>query len=119
MEENKKILNVFGQIVAQEVFDNNFRFIKNDLSDLAMTEGYTNLFANMSKLEKIEIENYTYETIRGCLFDFLRIFEENTQFKLVYEEANKQVNLNEISEMLKSEPIIENGWIEKFSKIAH
>jgi len=34
-------------------------------------------------------------------------------------EDGKQVNLVEISEMLKAEPIIENGWIERFSKYAN
>ncbi len=29
--------------------------------------------------------------------------------KIYYEDENPQVNLNKISEMLKSEPIIENG----------
>ena len=49
---------------------------------------------------------------------FLGIFEEHERFKLIYEEDEKQVNLVEISEMLKVEPIIENGWIERFSKYA-
>ncbi|WP_264847182.1 hypothetical protein [Capnocytophaga catalasegens] len=39
----------------------------------------------------------------------LGIFEENEQFKLIYEENGKQVDLMKISEMLKAEPIIENG----------
>ena len=41
---------------------------------------------------------------------------KNEQFKLSYEVNNQKVNLAEISEMLKAEPIIENGWIERFSK---
>ncbi|CAL2106423.1 hypothetical protein T190115A13A_210077 [Tenacibaculum sp. 190524A02b] len=35
----------------------------------------------------------------------------------MYYEVNEQkVNLVEISELLKAEPIIDNGWIERFSK---
>lgn len=54
----------------------------------------------------------------GTLFDFLKIFEEHPEFKIIYEENGQQVNLVEISEMLKAEPIIENGWIDRFSKEA-
>ena len=49
------------------------------------------------------------------MFNFLRVIEEHQEYKLIYEEDGKQVNLIEISEMLKSEPIIANGWIERFS----
>jgi len=37
---------------------------------------------------------------------------------LIYEENGQQINLVEISEMLKAEPLGENGWIERFSKYA-
>ncbi|MFS4418470.1 hypothetical protein [Maribacter sp. 2307ULW6-5] len=70
----------------------------------------------MSDIQKEEIERYTNEILKGSIFDFLRIFEENEQFKIIYQENGKQVNLVEISEMLKAEPIIENGWIARFSK---
>ena len=58
------------------------------------------------------------ESIGDTIFNILRIFEEDERFKLIYEEDGKQINLVEISEMLKAEPIIENGWIERFSKYA-
>jgi hypothetical protein len=54
------------------------------------------------------------------LFDFLKIFEENPQYKLIYEEnIGHQINLLEISEMPKAEPIIENGWIKRFSELVN
>ncbi|GIZ16111.1 hypothetical protein RCZ03_21110 [Capnocytophaga catalasegens] len=49
------------------------------------------------------------EILRTTMFSMLGIFEENEQFKLIYEENGKQVDLMKISEMLKAEPIIENG----------
>ncbi|WP_299312550.1 hypothetical protein [uncultured Aquimarina sp.] len=51
-------------------------------------------------------------------FNFFKIFEEHQAFRLIYEEDGKRVNLVEISEMLKAEPTIENGWISRFSKYA-
>ena len=116
MKTEKSILDEYGKVMIQSVFDNQYNFIKNDIKDLAETEGYKNLFGNMTPLQKREIENYTNELLRGCLFEFLKIFEENDEFKLIYEEDGQQVNLVEISEMLKAEPIIDNGWIERFSR---
>ena len=114
MEANK-ILDKFGNLVATEMFDSQYRFVLNKIEDLAQTEGYKKLFNGMSEEQKKEIEYYTREILKGASFDFLRIFEEHPEFKIVYEENGQQVDLNKISEMLKAEPIIENGWIQKFS----
>ena len=116
MKNSQEILNKFGEILINNVFDNQYKFIKSSIKDLSRTEEYKNLFDNMSVIQKDEMENYTKEILQGALFDFLNIFEENEEFKIVYEEDGKQVNLVEISEMLKSEPIIEGGWIDRFSK---
>ncbi|MCA0365326.1 MAG: hypothetical protein LCH67_14890 [Bacteroidetes bacterium] len=116
MKSNKEILDHFGNLLACEVFDSQYRFILNEISDLSQTDGYTNLFQKMNEVQKKEIENYTREILEGALFDFLRIFEEYPEFKIVYEENGEQIDLNKISEMLKAEPIIDNGWIKRFSK---
>lgn len=116
MKSDTEILNDFGKFVAQDVFDSQYRFILNKVQDLAQTEGYINLFEGMDRQEKLEMEYYTREILKGALFDFLRVFEEHPEFKIVYEEDGKQVDLNRISEMLKAEPIIEDGWIQRFSK---
>ena len=118
MKSNDKILNEFGNILIENVYDAQLRFIMNSIKDLSPTEGYTNLFKNMNEIQKKEIEKYTKEILSGALFDFLNLFEEKEDYKLIYEEDGKQVDLVKISEMLKAEPIIENGWIDRFSKYA-
>jgi hypothetical protein len=114
LKTNQEILDGFGKLITNEVFDNQYKFILNKI-DLAQTDEYRNLFHNMSGIQKSEMENYTKEILKGALFDFLQIFEKNEQYKLIYEEGGKQADLSKISEMLKAEPIIENGWIERFS----
>jgi hypothetical protein len=116
MKSNLEILNQFGNLVANEVFDNQYRFILNKINDLEQTEGYKNLFLGMTPKQKEEIEFYTREILKGAIFDFLRIFEEHPEYKIIHEESGQQVDLNKISEMLKAEPIIDNGWIQRFSK---
>ena len=116
MKSNVEILDEFGQLITKEVFDKQYKFILNKVEDLAQTEGYKNLFTGMNYEQKKEIEFYTREILKGSIFDFLRVFEENNTFKIVYENDGQNVDLNQISDMLKSEPIIMNGWIERFSK---
>ena len=55
-------------------------------------------------------------SIEMSIFELFNIFEENEEFKIIYEEDGKQVDLVKISEMLKAELMIENGWIDRFSK---
>lgn len=119
MKSNNEILNQFGEIIIKNVYDKQLRFIMNNIKDLSQTEGYINLFNDMSNVQKKEIEKYTKEILSGAVFDFLNLFEEDERFKLIYQEEGKQVDLVKISEMLKAEPIIENGWIERFSKYAN
>jgi len=52
---------------------------------------------------------FNKENIKSLLFDFLNFFEENTEYKIIYEEGGQQVDLTKISEMLKAKLIIENG----------
>ena len=79
---------------------------------------YVELFKKMNNKDFSILQKYLEESIGDTIFNILRIFEEDERFKLIYEEDGKQINLVEISEMLKAEPIIENGWIERFSKYA-
>lgn len=116
MKSKNEILDEFGFLIARKVFDNQYSFILNNTLDLAQTEGYKNLFNDMSTIQKKEIEFYTKEILKGAIFDFLNIFEENDHFKIIYENDGQKANLVDISEMLKAEPIIENGWISRFSQ---
>ena len=108
-----------GKHVGSDVFDSSYGSIVEILDGTCpnlLMRDKIELFNKFSPTEKEVIREYIFELISGTLHDFLRIFEENEQFKVVYEEDGEQVDLNKISEMLKSEPIIENGWIERFSK---
>lgn len=102
MDQNRLILDVFGKKLIQEVFELNYRVLKSNLE---------------FGVSKENLSNVSREILSNVLFDFLRLFEESEEFKIYYEKNNRKVNLTEISEMLKSEPIIENGWIDKYSKV--
>ncbi len=105
MKSNQIILDEFGKIMIHDVYDFNYKLLKNMIVHF---QDKNEIVENLDLICK--------ESFESTLFNFLKIFEENEQFKIVYEENGKQVNLVEISEMLKAEPIIENGWIARFSK---
>jgi hypothetical protein len=119
MKINQEILDKFGKIVVKSVFDDNFSYLNQILTGKTkwgQGKKYTNVFQKLENSDKKIIEEFFFEYLKTNIFSFLSIFEENEEFKLYYEENNQKVNLVEISEMLKAEPIIENGWIERFSK---
>lgn len=116
--ESKKILSKFGKLLITEAYDNHAALVKNDLEDLKQTERFKNLFSNMTVDQKAELENLSFEILSGLLFDFLRIFEENEAFKIIYESEGEKVDLVEISEMLKAEPTVQGGWIDRFSQFS-
>ena len=122
IKTNQEILDEFGKLLINDVLD---RYYKN--IDYIVENGYKNptmlhyneLFLKLNEKEKRNLIQFILENINSVMFDFLDLFEQNEKFKLVYEEDQKQINLVEISEMLKAEPLGENGWIERFSKYAN
>ncbi len=120
MKENKEILDEFGQKVIKGAFDpvyGNLRSLKDIENPPIMFREYSDFIKSLSENDFAILQKYLADRIGSCLFDFLRVFEENEEFKLTYEKDGRKVNLVEISEMLKAEPIIENGWIERFSQV--
>lgn len=118
MKTNKEILDQFGKYVGSDAFDSSYGSmieILNATCPNQMMQDKVELFSRFSREEKKIIKEYIYDLTSGTIFDFLRIFEEHPEFKIVYEENGNQVDLNKISEMLKAEPIIDNGWIQRFS----
>ena len=119
MKTNQEILDLFGRHVGSDAFDSSYGSIVEILNGTCpnlLMKDKMELFNKFTEKEKEIVKNYIYDLISGTIFDFLRVFEEHPEFKIIYEEDGQQVDLNKISEMLKAEPIIENGWIERFSK---
>lgn len=121
MKTNQEILDEFGKKVIDSILDRYYKAIPN-----IVKEGYKNptmshyndLFNKIEDDKKLVLSKFVLENINSILFDFLNFFEENEEFKLIYEKNGKQINLVEICEMLKAEPLGENGWIKRFSKYA-
>jgi hypothetical protein len=118
MKGNQEILDEFGKKVIENCLDGSIRHF----NSLRAKENPPILFKEKSDfLKSLNEEQYNAfkkiirSNVELVLFEFLKIFEEHPQFKILYEEDTRQVDLTKISEMLKAEPIIENGWIKRFS----
>ena len=121
MKTNQEILDTIGEEIIKFSFDpaiGNLLSLRIKENPPVIFKEYVELFKKMNNKEFSILQKYLEESIGDTIFNILRIFEEDGRFKLIYEEDGKQINLVEISEMLKAEPIIENGWIERFSKYA-
>ncbi|MBG7611037.1 hypothetical protein IU405_02135 [Polaribacter sp. BAL334] len=119
MKSNKEVLDEFGKKLINDCFDpsiNHLIVLKQMEQVPLVYNDFSKLFKSLPEQDFLIMKRYLRENTEAVLFNFLKIFEENEQFKLYFEENEQKVNLVEISEMLKAEPIIENGWIERFSK---
>lgn len=121
MKTNQEILDTIGEEIIKFSFDpaiGNLLSLRIKENPPVIFKEYVELFKKMNNKEFSILQKYLEESIGDTIFNILRIFEEHECFKLIYEENGKQINLVEISEMLKAEPLGENGWIERFSKYA-
>ena len=121
MKTNQEILDTIGEEIIKFSFDSaigNLLSLRIKENPPVIFKEYVELFKKMNNKDFSILQKYLEESIGDTIFNILRIFEEDGRFKLIYEEDGKQINLVEISEMLKAEPIIVNVWIERFSKYA-
>lgn len=120
MKLNQEILDELGKIVVNDIVDRNYKTIEKIIFKGTPNPNkakYYEAFSSLNESEKTLVKDFFIKNSHNLIFDFLKIFSENSQFKLIYEEGSEQVNLNEISESLMAELIIEDGWIARFSQV--
>ena len=119
MKSNREILDELGEKIVYNCFDG---LIKQMIS----IRNHTNppiIFQEKADFLK-SLDDYQFENFKKILrsnfevsfYEFFKIFEECQEYKIIYEAHGVQMNLNEISEMLKAEILIDNGWMERFSR---
>ncbi|MRJ11076.1 hypothetical protein EDL98_08285 [Ornithobacterium rhinotracheale] len=121
MKSNQEILDEFGKYIVSQVYDDSIKYLDELIgghTKWGTGKEYTEIFQKLNSEEKKILHEYVDDTIRTVIFGMLSIFEENEEYKIIYEEDGQQVDLVKISEMLKAEPLGENGWIDRFSKYA-
>lgn len=118
---SKEVLDRFGKIVTETVYDDavsHFINLINGTTKWGIGKEYTEVFQKLSKSDQQVLLKYIETTIGTVIFGMLGIYEENPEFKLTYEENGERIDLVEASEMLKAEPTIEGGWIDRFSQFS-
>ena len=119
MNNKQEILNEFGKILVENTYDDGIKYFKQILNyntKWGHGKDYSDMFNRLENEDQKILQDYLHESFSTMLFSFMKIFEESEKFRLMYKQEGESIDLNELSEMLKSEPIIEGGWIERFSK---
>ncbi|MEL4888808.1 hypothetical protein N6P31_17380 [Pectobacterium betavasculorum] len=112
---DKEILDEFGCAVMHMVRDRSIdRFEKIQLGTLKSQRAIElhNLLSDFDDKQKEVIKNLITECIDNTIFNFLSMFEEDEDKKILASD----VNINEISDGLSGELFTEDGWIDQFSK---
>ena len=121
MKTHEKILEEFGKILAKESFDSsllkieNLRSIKNPLLDY---DPHIKYLQSLSKEDYEKLLVFVPYILMIQLIGVLSIFQdEESQYKLIYNADDSNVDLALISDGLSAEVAIEYGWISQFSKV--
>lgn len=116
MKSEKELLDKFGKILVKKCFDQILERLYHYRNLEESKIKYAQLIQSLSEKEFSVLEDYITDNAKSSLFDFMSIFEEEFDFKLMYREGSDLVDLLEISDSLRAEPIIDDGWIARFSK---
>ena len=119
MKTNQEILDDFGEMVVENCVDSvleHFESLKSKENLPIVYETKKFFLDSLTEKQYSLFRIMLISSIEMSIFELFNIFEENEEFKIIYEEDGKQVDLVKISEMLKAELMIENGWIDRFSK---
>jgi len=121
MKTNQEILDCFGKKIINNIYDDALSYfvqLKNGTTKWGTGKEYTDVISKLDKKDQELLFKYLKKAIGTTMFGLLGFFEENTEYKIIYEENGQQVDLSKISEMLKAEPLSEDGWIQRFSKFS-
>lgn len=113
MKKDNEILDLFGKIFAEEVFDANLLLLTQSIE---YDELYDGIFKNLTKEQKKEYVIFFHTNFSNIFFSFFKIFEDYKEFNLSFESDNQKVKLTDISTNLFGEHLAEHGWILRFSK---
>lgn len=112
---NKDILNGFGASLMTSVRDRSIdRFEKIQSGSLKAPKAIElhDLLSQFSIEQQSIIKKLIIESVDNTIFNFLFMFEENEDKKILVSD----ININEISDGLSGELFSDDGWISRFSK---
>jgi hypothetical protein len=117
--ETKEILNGFGEHLINNVRDETIECMEMILSGKMESEEAQLLYKKTNELSnetKNIIKEIIVNTIDRNIVRLLRLFEQSEKYIIAYDNGDKEININEISDGLSGELYGENGWIKKYSK---
>ena len=113
MKSNNQILEDLGKKLIQECLDPLYYPNKISAKNIAELDNDIKVLHHLSDIDLNQVSFIVNTRLEYLLFNFIRFFEENNEYKFLYENKD----LTTVSEDFKSELVGENGWIERFSQV--
>ena len=118
-KRGKEVLDLFGEKIISQILDRYYKWIQIEINDGIKNPTkihFNDIFVKLNADEKKLLQQYILNHFDSFLFDMLGFFEENTEFRLYFENESERIDLSKESENFKAEPIINGGWIDRFSR---
>jgi len=123
---DKEILDEFGKEFISKTYDKSLfsikQYIDNQVTNNSLSEvqEFKKLFSSLNTEQKELLFKFFKQQLALMMCSTLEIFDDR-DYKIVYETEKQKVYLDKASMevntgVIQAEPIVENGWIEKFSK---
>lgn len=116
-------LDKFGKIIVGDIYNQAVNSLEKDMEGTYESPELVevnNLFNKLTNEEKALLLEINTEVIKTVIFEILQIFDENKNYKLMYQKDDELIDLQHIAE----EDNYGNGylygelfnWLEKYSK---
>jgi len=121
MDLNKNnCLEYFGKLVVENAHDYLLKGMFYKILDSSMSDGLDNkwkqILVGLDKKDLAIMELVLHRYLDVYLFELLKIFEENDEFKLSFSNGTEMIELKDLSGFLPSEGAREDGWFENYSE---
>lgn len=118
MEDNYAALDNFGKGLMQYSRDRTLNTASEILQGKIKSPNHKIVgekLQNLTPEERKAVEDLAKLLFNEMFFEFEQFLNEHTEYKLVYNDGESEVDLLDLSDGLFGEMVGDDGWIEKYS----
>jgi hypothetical protein len=121
MKTNEEILIEFGKLLVEKGFDwslSDFENLRTFSKSLKINDPQITYLQSLSKEDYEKLLTFIPYLLMIQLIGVLSIFQaEESQYRLIYNGNESNIDLATISDGLSTEVATEYGWVSQFSKV--
>lgn len=118
MEDKYAVLDNFGKGLMQYSRDRTLNTASEILQGKIKSPNHKIVgekLQNLTPEERKAVEDLAKLLFNEMFFEFEQFLNEHTEYKLVYNDGESEVDLLDLSDGLFGEMVGDDGWIEKYS----